>query len=147
MKVVFTKPVERVAQLGEEKDVKAGYARNFLFPHRWAVLSTDPVAKTLRVAYREHAQKAAVQKKLIAELAQGWRGKTFTLRARAGEDGTLYGSVSLKEIRKLLGRDDLDFEAPILKTVGRHSIDLKFVDGTTVPVTIVVEAEARQKTG
>lgn len=141
MKVIFTKTVDRVATMGETKDVKPGFARNFLFPRRLAILPSDPRAKALRKERARLAAEIAKERALLAELASQWRGQTFTLKARADETGTLYGSVGVKEIKKLLGRDDLTFDAPTLKTVGSHAIELKFRDGTIIPLTVVITPE------
>lgn len=141
MKVIFTQTVPDMAQRGETKEVKSGYARNFLFPRRVAILPTDPRARALRAQYRTQALTLANQKRLLAELSAGWRGQTFKVKAKASADGTLYGSIGLKEIRKLLGRDDLEFTMPTLKNVGTHAIELTFTDGTTIPITVVIQSE------
>lgn len=141
MKVVFTQTIQGVGIVGEERDVKAGYARNFLFPRRLAILPTDPRAKDLR-GERQAAETAmGAQKRVLSELADGWRGQTFTTKARASAEGVLYGSVGVKEIRKLLGRDDLQFETSAVKEVGTHALKLRFIDGTIVPITLIVEPE------
>ncbi|MBI4175191.1 50S ribosomal protein L9 [Candidatus Berkelbacteria bacterium] len=142
MKVILTKPVELLGTIGETKEVKPGYARNFLFPQRLAIIATDPRAKKLRAQYHASASQVKQERALIGELADQWRNQTFTVKARASADGTLYGSVGLKELRKALGREDLDFELPILKTVGRHEISLKFRSGIVIPVVVVIEPEA-----
>lgn len=143
MKVVLTQTLDHVGVLGEVKEVKPGYARNFLFPRRLAVVATDPRAKVLSKEHQAATAVLAQQRALITELAAQWRGQTFTLSARASSDGTLYGSVGVKEIKKLLGRDDLDFEAPTLKSLGTHPIELTFTDGTTLPITVYIEGETR----
>lgn len=143
MKVTLTQTVDHLGVIGETKEVKPGYARNFLFPQGLAVLPNDPRAGSFR---QQHAAALAAyekQRHLVAELAEQWRGKTYTVSARASEDGTLYGSVGSKEIRKLLGRDDIDFEVQPIKEIGSHTTNLKFVGGVTIPVTIVVEPESR----
>ena len=143
MKVLLTKTVEAIGSIGDEKDVKPGYARNFLFPRRLAILPNHPQAQSFRKARRAAVAQLTVQQTLIREFAEQWRDKTYRLTARASEDGTLYGSIGLKEIRKALGRDDLTIEVPHLKTIGTHQIALTFADGTSIPVTIIIEPEGR----
>jgi len=138
MKVVLTKTIEHLGVIGDTKDVKLGYARNYLFPKRLAILATDARAKTYR-AERKTAQEALnKQRALISELAGQWRGQAYTIKARASAEGSLYGSVGAKEIRKLLGREDLDIEVPTLKLVGTHAVDVRLADGTTVPITVTI---------
>lgn len=144
MKVIFTKTVEGVARLGEEKEVKPGFARNFLFPQNLATVMTDLRVKSLQAEYRSQTVSRDSQKKVVSELANTWKGQTFVIKARASDDGSLYGSVGSKEIRKLLGRDDIQFESPTLKKIGSHAIELAFTEGITVPITVVIEPDKRK---
>lgn len=141
MKVLLTQTIEGVGYRGDEKEVASGYARNFLFPRGLATILSDPRAKELKAERRAQISTRDSQKRVVSELAATWKGQTFTTKARASEDGVLFGSVGAKEIRKLLGRDDLEFTAPTLKKIGRHAIELTFTDGITVPVTVIIEAE------
>jgi len=142
MKVLLTQFVEGVGQRGEEKEVTSGYARNFLFPRGLATILSDPRAKELKAERRAMVSTRDSQKRVVSELAATWKGQTYTTKARASEDGSLYGSVGPKEIRKLLGRDDIDFDCPTLKQLGRHTIELAFADGIKVPITVIIEAES-----
>lgn len=141
MKVVVARTTDVLGVIGETKDVKPGYARNFLFPRKLAVLPTDPRAKAYRAARGEAVASLTKERALIAELADMWRGQTVIIKARASDDGTLYGSVGTKEILKALGRDDVACQAPSLKRVGTHTIELTLPPETAVPLTVVIEAE------
>ena len=144
MKVVLTQTLTNLGVIGETKEVKPGYARNYLFARKLAVLPTDSRAKGYRSA-RATAQAELVKgRALVTELAKKWQGETLKIMARASEDGTLYGSVGPKEIRKALGRDDIAIETPILKTVGLHTIELKLPYEMTVPVTVVIGADEKK---
>ncbi len=146
MKIILTQTVEKFGLLGDELDVKPGFARNFLFVRKLAVLPTDRRAKQLRKERQALKQIVASQKNLIQELASQWRQQQLSISARASEDGTLYGSVGRKEILKALGRDDVDLDVPNLKKVGRHQIEARFIDGTVIPLKVVIEAEERAAT-
>lgn len=141
MKVVLTKTIEHLGVIGDTKDVKPGYARNYLFPKRLAILPADKRAKTYRAERASALEALNKQRAIIGELANQWRGQSYTVKARASEEGSLYGSVGAKEIRKLLGREDVDIEVPTLKTVGTHAIDVRLADGTTFPITVTIVAD------
>ena len=141
MKVILAQTTDGLGVIGETKEVKPGYARNYLFRHKLAVLPTDPRAKGYRSARTAAREELLKGRALVTELAEKWKGQTVTMTARASEDGTLYGSVGSKEIMKLLGRDDVAVEAPQLKQLGNHAVDLKLPYGVTVPVTVVIEPE------
>lgn len=146
MKVVLSQSVDQLGVVGETKDVKPGFARNYLFPRKLAVLAKDPLAKQFRSLMVQAREDRRAQSHKLAQLADQWKGQSFKLTARAADDGTLYGSVSVKDVKKLLGRDDLDFSMPVVKTIGTHGIDLRFNDQVTIPITLVVEPEGRSTT-
>lgn len=146
MQVVLTQTVDKLGIVGDTKEVKRGFARNFLFPRKLAVLPGDPKAKILRKQRRAIAETLSSQKTLIQELATQWRNQEVTIRARSSEDGTLYGSVGRKEILKALGRDDIDLDVPNLKKIGSHRIEARFIDGVSIPLTIHIESETRSAT-
>jgi large subunit ribosomal protein L9 len=141
MKVVLVKTMPDLGVIGDTKDVKPGFARNFLFRRKLAVLPTDPRAKSYRAARAVAREELLKGRALVTELAKKWTGQTLKITARAGEDGTLYGSVGAKELMKLLGRDDVAVEAPVLKTLGTHAVNLSLPHGVSVPVTVVIVAE------
>lgn len=141
MKVVLAQTKPELGVIGEIKDVKPGFARNFLFRRKLAVLPTDARAKTYRAARAQAREELFKGRALVAELAKKWQGQTLTVTARASEDGTLYGSVGAKEIMKLLGREDLAIEVPALKNTGTHQIELGLPHGVRVPITVVINPE------
>ena len=141
MKVVLARTIDRLGIVGETKDVKSGYARNFLFARKLAVLPTDARAKGYRAARQAAKDELLKGRALVTELVEKWRGQTVTITARASDDGTLYGSVGAKEIMKALGRDDVAIQMPALKSVGSHSIELNLPYGLSVPLTVIIQSE------
>ena len=102
MKVVFFEDVEGTAQVGEVKEVKNGFARNFLLPRGVAgSTSKDNLQRANSLAQKE----ARRQEKLDGE-ARGVAGKldgyTVTIEARVGETGHLFGSVTNRDIAEQL---------------------------------------------
>ncbi len=98
MKVLLAQPVENLGETGEIVEVKAGYARNYLYPKKLAVEPTEHNAQSLQkaklareVELREREEQARVVK---AQLD----GQTFTFQRTAHEEGALYGSVRMEDI-------------------------------------------------
>ena len=94
MKVVFLEDVEGVAQGGEVKDVKRGFARNYLIPHRLAMPATRDSLQRI-----DRLKKQAEERRLrtirdMRELAEELSGKRVDVPMRAGAGGRLYGSVT-----------------------------------------------------
>lgn len=105
MQVILKERVENLGSLGDLINVKPGYARNFLVPYGKAVQATQE-----NIAVFEK-QKTALQKAEAQRLsdaksqAEKISGKTFTIKAQAGDGGKLFGSVGTKEVAHAIASD------------------------------------------
>lgn len=98
MNVILLERVGKIGDVGDQVNVKAGYARNFLFPTHKAVPATrENVAEFEQ--RRAELQKAA-QEKLAAAQARADKisGLAVTIEANAGEEGKLFGSIGTRDI-------------------------------------------------
>ncbi len=102
MKVILLCDVKSIGKQNEILNVSDGYARNYLFPRKWAMEATPSAVK-------EVERKHALEDKLEAErreeaLKKGaaLKGKVIRLTARCGEKGRLYGSITTQEIADAL---------------------------------------------
>ena len=97
MKVIFPN--------GDIKEVKDGYARNFLFPQKLALVATDG---NLKIALKNKQNKLEEQK-IHEELGREWAVKlneiTLTIKVKASDKGHLFVGLHTKEIAEALNRD------------------------------------------
>ena len=103
MRVVFLEDVAGVAQGGDVKEVKNGFARNYLIPKNYAVPATHNALQRVK-QYAEQAEKTRL--KLLQdmrELSETLNGKRVSVEMRAGASGQLYGSVTNAIIADKLG--------------------------------------------
>ncbi|MEG0769222.1 MAG: 50S ribosomal protein L9 [Ruthenibacterium sp.] len=146
MKVVLKQDVKSIGKKDEMHEVSDGYARNYLMPRGLAV-AADAAAvnmvKTKAEATRHHAEEElAAAQTLAAKLA----GKTVTLKAKAGQGGRLFGSVTGKdiaaELTKLSG-EEVDKRKVVLdadiKAFGSYQIEIKIYPKVTAKVTVCVQ--------
>lgn len=102
MKVIFLKDVKGKGKKGEIKNVADGYAHNFLFKNNLAVEATKESMSKLE------AQKKRAEKDAAEELAEAKALKekleqiTVEFKAKAGEGGRLFGSITSKQIAEEL---------------------------------------------
>lgn len=111
MKLLLCKNVEKLGIVGDVVNVRAGYARNYLLPQG---LATEPTAgnmKALAEARRIAERELAEQKERRRALAEKLEGVEITIRARANEQGHLYGSVGPREIAAALNAEDYMIKA------------------------------------
>ncbi|MGN0611489.1 MAG: 50S ribosomal protein L9 [Ruminiclostridium sp.] len=136
MKVIFIQDVKGTGKKGEIKEVKDAYARNCLIKKGLAVEATNENLNHLE------GQKASAQHKLDVEEANAKKikeainGKTLVIKAKAGQGGKLFGSVTGKDISALIKRD-FGFD------VDKRKISTK----TDIKSFGTFEAEARLFTG
>jgi len=113
MEVLFCKDVKGVAKAGEIKQVKDGYARNFLFKQKLAVAATkenkEQLKKLQEKLYREEQSKENTAK----ELAKKIDGLKLTFIRKAGEKGKLYGAVTDQDISDELKKLNINVDKSI----------------------------------
>ena len=94
MRVVFLQDVAGVAQGGDVKEVKNGFARNYLIPKNFAVPATHNALQRVK-QYAEQAERARLRLlQDMRELSETLDGTRIDVEMRAGASGQLYGSVT-----------------------------------------------------
>lgn len=152
MKVVFFEDVEGTAQVGDVKDVKNGFARNFLLPRSLAAPATrDNVQRASGLAQKE----ARRHEKLDAEArtrVERLRNYAVTIEARVGETGRLFGSVTNRDIaEKLNSATDLAIDPHIvllpepIRELGSRTVVVKFTRNVSAEVTVNVVPDESSK--
>lgn len=98
MKVIFLQNVPKVAKAGDIKEVADGYGRNFLVPQKLARLADSSALSTRKTLLKARARIDAQEEAQLTELAQQLDGKEITLKAKAGSQEQLYGSITNADI-------------------------------------------------
>ena len=109
MKVILLQDVREMGKKDDIVNVSDGYARNFLFPRKLAAEATESAVKVVerkRAAERRHeAEARAAAEQTAAKL----KNKVVILKAKCGEKGRLYGSVTAQEVADAI-RDGYEVE-------------------------------------
>ena len=102
MKVILLCDVKDIGKKDDIVNVSDGYARNFLYPRKWAMEAT-PQAVAVVERKREAARKLEAERRAAAEkIASKLAGKVVALKAKCGDKGRLYGSVTSAEVADAL---------------------------------------------
>ena len=102
MKVILLCDVKDIGKKDDIVNVSDGYARNFLYPRKWAMEAT-PQAVAVVERKREAARKLEAERRAAAEkVASKLAGKVVELKAKCGDKGRLYGSITNAEVADAL---------------------------------------------
>ena len=151
MKVVFFEDVEGTAQVGDVKEVKNGFARNFLLPRGLAgSTSRDNLQRANSLAQKEMRR----QEKLDGEartVSSKLENYTVTIEARVGENGRLFGSVTNRDIAERLKTAGHEVDSHIIllaepiRELGARPVSIKFTRNVVVEITIDVVPDEESK--
>jgi len=152
MNVILKQDVEKLGKTGDVVKVAPGYGRNYLIPRRLAVEATPGNMKIVEMEKVTQARRDHREKESAAILARDIVKLTVTIKRKAGEGGSLYGSVTAIDIADFLVTHKIDvdkrkiqLEEPI-KTVGEYQVPIRLHREVTVPIKVVVEAESEPET-
>ncbi|MBQ7861894.1 MAG: 50S ribosomal protein L9 [Clostridia bacterium] len=144
MKVVLKQDVKGLGKKGELVNTSDGYARNFLFPKGLAVEANAQSMTELK--NREQAQKYKIETETAAakKAASEIQGKTIKIKAKAGANGKLFGSVTSKEIAEKLKEEfklDVDKRKVVvedIKQFGTFEFEVKLYQGISAKLFVSV---------
>lgn len=148
MEVILREDVEKVGSRGAVVKVADGYARNFLLPNRLAVAATESNRKIVDQEREAYLRREAKVQADAQGLAQLMANISLKFRHRVGENDQLFGSVTAKDIADALEaqkfhieRRRVQLDEPI-RTLGEHEVTIRLHRDVTVPIKVIVEAEA-----
>jgi large subunit ribosomal protein L9 len=141
MKVIFLKDVKGQGKQGEVKNVSEGYANNFLFPRGLAAVASDGAMKSLDSQKKAEEKRKDKEKEAAEKLGQQIEALTVQIKAKSGEGGRLFGSITSKQIAEELEKLKIK--------VDKRKIDLpdpiRAMGITQVPIKLHPEVIAKVK--
>ena len=147
MKVILLEDIENIGKKYEIKDVKDGYAKNFLLPKNLVKLATKEAVKWVE-SQKEVVEKAAEEDlKKIQELASQIDGIEVNITMKVGEDGQLFESVNatkiaekLKEMGYEVKKSKINLAKPI-KELGEFPVKINLDHNLEIEVRVLVTPE------
>ena len=98
MKVLFVQDVPGKADAGEIKEVKNGYARNYLIPNNIAVPATEVQLQRINIIKKQAEERRIKEAQDMQLIADKLHGNEITITAKVGPTGKLYGSITNRNI-------------------------------------------------
>ncbi len=145
--VLLREDVDNLGGRGEIVKVKAGYARNYLLPRNIATLATKGNIKQVESERAALLKKTATERATAEAQAAQMGDITLTFERRAGEAGTLFGSVTSMDIAEALQAKGYEIDRrkitlkEAIKETGEYTVPVKLHREVTLNVPVIVTAE------
>ncbi|MFM8826066.1 MAG: 50S ribosomal protein L9 [Actinomycetota bacterium] len=127
MNVILREDIAGVGRRGDIVTVADGHARNYLLPRGMAFLATDGAVAQANAMRRRRDLREAADRESARNVAEALTAKTFTIKAKAGNEGRLFGSVTTSDIAGALAAqagvtlDRKKVLAQPIRTIGIHT--------------------------
>ena len=148
MEVILIEDLPGVGKSGDTVKVAPGYARNYLLPRQMAIAAGSRSANVFKELRKRKGIREQKFQKASLDLARRIEGQEVTISARAGDDDTLFGSVTAQDIAAQLAakgvevdRRKLQMDEP-LKSLGVFTVPVKLPGGVTANLKVWVVRES-----
>ena len=149
MQVILLDKIAHLGNVGDQVNVKSGYARNFLIPQGKAVMATKANVEHFEARRAELEAKAAealaaaqARAAKLTELA------TVTITSKAGDEGRLFGSITTRDVAEAVtaagvevAKSEVRLSTGPLRTTGDHEVRFQLHGEVFATLNIVVVAE------
>lgn len=147
MKVILKSDVKNLGEMGAVVTVKDGYARNYLIPQGLAVYANEKNMRMHQDMLRRVLASATKLKKSAELEAEKLSKVTLTIKAKAGEEGKLFGAVTTMDIADALKAQGFDIDrkkiqlAEPIKRLGEYQVKVALHSQVSATVTVIVVQE------
>ena len=147
MKVIFLKDVKGQGKKDEIKDVKPGYAQNFLIKNGYAVPLTETSKKKLDIDTEKRKQADNLDKENNIKIKEKIEKLKITFKLKAGKNEQVFGSISTKQIHSELLKNDINVDKKKIKldfpisSLGFHKVNIELRKDVTAVLNIQVVKE------
>ncbi len=146
MKVILLENVVGLGKAGEIKNVRDGYARNYLIPKKLVEVATKRKEEYLVRLSEKLKEKAKKFYEDALSLKEGLEKEVIEIKAKAGEEGKLFGSITNTDIAVFLKEKGYDIDkrriiVDHIKVVGEHPVKIRLDEGVIANITVKVISE------
>jgi large subunit ribosomal protein L9 len=147
MKVILKRDVANLGDAGDIVDVADGYGNNYLMPQGLAMRATKGAVADAEAIRKARVKREAQTLEQAREAKATLESRPVSITAKAGEDGTLYGSVGnaqiaeavAQQLRFVIDRRKIPLERP-LKSTGEHDVEVRLHSELSATIRVEVVA-------
>lgn len=148
MKVILLNDVAKLGRKYEIKEVRSGYAQNYLIPKRQAELATGARLQQLEKLQKKAEEERKVQEELLAKDFEAIENTRVTISRKVNEQGHLFEGVHVHEIVVALAEqakinlsESMIKLGGTIKSAGEHKVDVEVLDKKGA-LKVIIEAES-----
>lgn len=151
MEVILLHDMDKLGVRGQIVTVADGYGRNYLLPKKLAVAATPQNRKWVEQQRVRFLKQTAKEKAEAEDLAKLLADVSLTFARRAGEQGTLFGSVTAMDVADGLKAQGFQIDRrkvhldPPIKLLGEYDVAIRLHREVTATVKVKVEAEVAEQ--
>jgi len=149
MQVILLDKIAHLGKVGDQVNVKSGFARNYLIPQGKAVMATKANIEHFEARRAELEEKAA--QALAAAVDRAARLEALgsvTIASQAGEEGRLFGSIGTRDIADAItakgvevAKSEVRLPNGLIRTLGEHEVTFQFHGEVFSHLNVVIVAE------
>ena len=149
MQVILLDKIAHLGKVGDQVNVKSGYARNFLIPQGKAVMATAANIEHFEARRAELEEKAA--QALAAAVDRAARLEALgsvTIASKAGDEGRLFGSIGTRDIADAITakgvevtKSEVRLPNGLIRTLGEHEVTFQFHGEVFSHLNVIIVAE------
>jgi len=131
MKVIFIKNLRGQGKIGEIKEVKDGYAQNYLIKNGYAQMLTEKTKASYDRKVARDAKEDEAKREEAKKLAEKLEKKSFLFKVKTGEGDKVFGSVSPKQIKEELTKQGFTVDKKQIEldhnltSLGFHNVNIR----------------------
>lgn len=151
MKVILNTDVKHLGEMGDEKNVANGYARNYLFPRGLAVPYNEQTVAYFEGRKEEITARKEQKRKDSASLKDKLEGLAVELEMPAGANGKLYGAVTAQTVADYLAKNGFEVEkkkieipGTAIKSTGNYHCTIHLYEAQVAEVKLSVKAQGEK---
>ena len=149
MQVILLDKIAHLGKVGDQVNVKSGYARNFLIPQGKAVMATKANIEHFEARRAELEEKAA--QALAAAVDRAARLEALgsvTIASKAGDEGRLFGSIGTRDIADAItakgvevAKSEVRLPNGLIRTLGEHEVTFQFHGEVFSHLNVIIVSE------
>lgn len=148
MKVILQTDVKGMGKRGELVNANDGYARNFLFPKKLAILADKQNMNEWTAKKSSEAHRKELEKQEAIKIKEKLEKEVLTIKTKAGENGKTFGSITSKEISENIEKEfkeTIDKKKIVIKNqiknIGEYTVELRLFEGVVASLKLNIIAE------